>query len=665
MATIEAKLKTPTCNRCKLRKIRCDGAEPCFSCSTAAASCQYEAKAKESRFGFELRKGQACLACRRKKKRCDGQLPCRTCSSGRKKTACEYPDGAFVALPPNNHKSDSGTAVHTADSDTAMRSSHSPSPEATSQGSPAHASPNSNSSDSDTMVASGSGSSTGGSPAQLLLSVAASTPSSGVDVDMDILDPSPFTLPDLPSDSELQNYTTLAELSQARDSFLDTTGKRNLAPPEIPSDTGEQCNYDGVIVARRHLSLKFAPSILPSRPPDPDATKRYGGISRDLFIAHRIQLGLSVPDATLAAIDSGTHDHDALHPALLHASQLMGYMLARHLLRRACMCRPGHADREAEQMRFTFCALRKAEMGACEPRPVATLQTLALLSLYFFNVGDIARGRELILAGNAIVREHNLDAFSDDEQRQRPTTGGCGGFNLRPTNDAGETQAAVAQLVYLDLLYAITLKLPSIIDPVLRENFRNLVSRPNAHAEINYARAKSAFLMYETQRLTVEWARQPGLTEAQITEWQATYWTVTEALDTHRSLLTLTLTKLAFCPVMRALGLALKVSSVLCLTGSAALLSLFSADHPELRQKKYAAIGEIISISSVFSDEDCEQLDPILSACWTAIIGTLDQCIALGPETIAHSMHDLPSMASMMRQRNKTLQQVTPFPVDI
>lgn len=171
--------------------------------------------------------------------------------------------------------------------------------------------------------------------------------------------------------------------------------------------------------------------------------------------------------------------------------------------------------------------------------------------------------------------------------------------------------------------------------------------------------------------------------ESEIVVWQQTYWDVMEALDAHRSFITVTLTRLAFCPILRTLGLGLKVCAVVVLTGTAALLSLFSADHPELRQKKYAAITEIISISSLFTDEDCQHLDPILSvrlrcsflierdcaertqSCWTAIIGTMDQCISSGPEAVACSMHDLPAMADMIRKQNKVLQQIMPFAVDV
>ncbi|KAJ7248261.1 hypothetical protein B0H12DRAFT_723716 [Mycena haematopus] len=635
---MDAKLKTPTCSRCKIRKIRCDGSEPCSSCSTAAASCQYDAHAKESRFGIELRKGQACIACRRKKKRCDGQLPCRTCSSGRKKIACEYPDTPLVQKPDEGVTPTEVTSANDSPSSDGPRtSSHIPFTALFNNS-------------SDTLVASGSST---GSPTHLLIG---STPSSGVDdMVVDILSPSPFTLPEIASPPA--NYPTLVDLSQARDSFLDNTGKRNLVPPEIPIGDPQA---DSNPFPSSHIT--FFEVERPTQKPETDSEELSGmRYRRRLFLGHRIQLGLSVPDATLSALEEGTPDDTVLHPALLYACQLLGYMLARHLQQNRCICLPGESERENEQLRLTFSALHNHDVS---PSPVAYLQTVTLLSLYFFNKGDIARARELILTGNTLVRTHDLDSMARKEAAPAAEATRTS-FQVKPTTEEGETQAAVSHLVYLDLLYAITLKLPCITHPLLRENFKKLISRANANSEINYIRAKSAFLMYETQRLSAQWAQQPGLGESEIVEWQQTYWDVMEALDTHRSFITLALTKLAFCPILRPLGLSLKVCSIIVSTGTAALLSLFSADHPELRQKKYAAITEVISISTIFSDADCEHLDPILSSCWSAIISTLDQCIALGPESVAESMQDLPAMAGMIRQRNETLQRVLPFAVEV
>ncbi|KAJ6480555.1 hypothetical protein C8R47DRAFT_1136156 [Mycena vitilis] len=644
---MEAKLKTPTCSRCKTRKIRCDGLDPCYSCSTASATCHYEGGAKESRFGFELRKGQACLACRRKKKRCDGQQPCRTCASGRKKIPCEYPDGMVVTLP--LEKVDERVVR------TDMHSTDSESPDSF----------QSSSSEITPMVLSSGSSATSstGSPGEI--------PVFPNDMDLfDLESPSPFTDPDIAMLPV--NYTTLADLSEARDLFLDNTGKRNLAshdeirvsvevPPAQVAETPNQTPAEPP-----HPFLQVA---LPTQAPQ-DEVEELAGIRR-LFLHHRTQLGLSVPDDTTDAILQGVADGIVLHPVLLHVCTLIGYMLAHQLQNRAWICLPDGALREAEQLRLTLEALHETTHSAraLPPSPgappravVACLQAVTLLSTYYFNKGDVARARELILTGSALVRRYDLDGMA--REPPPPPDPSLLVFKIVPGNLTGETQAAISQLVFTDLSYAVTLKIPSIIDPTLRDNFKTLINRPNAHVESNFVRAKSAALLYETQQLTAQWCRQPGLTEAETVEWQRTYWETMEALDAQRSVVAFTLTKMAFCPSLNRMALSMKVCALLVQTGLAALLSLFSASHPELKQKKYAAIGEIISISSLFTDEDCEFLDPILSACWTAIVGTLDQCIALGPEATAESMHDLPAMAVMIRKRNKALQRGLPFAVD-
>ncbi|KAJ6529609.1 hypothetical protein B0H19DRAFT_1192909 [Mycena capillaripes] len=638
---MEAKLKTPTCSRCKTRKIRCDGLDPCYSCSTAAATCYYDGHAKESRFGFELRKGQACLACRRKKKRCDGQQPCRTCASGRKKIPCEYPDGIVVTLP--LQKSD-GNIVHI---DTQSSDSGSPAPSP-----PSGITPSAFSNHSSETSASSSSTE---SPVNLF------TPPNNVDV-YEIQSPSMFTLPELAASSPV-NYMTLAELSQARDMFLDNTGKRDLnadIAPNNTEDTNMASSTDTYHVEAQSPPHTYSPFFqieIPRQDPK-DEAEELAGIRR-LFLNHRTQLGLSVPDPMLEAIAYGITSDTLLHPALLHACQLMGYMLANLLPNQAWLCLPGRTEREAEQL----CLANRGMDGPPTTRPVAVahLQTLTLLSLYSAIKGDIARARELLLAGNALIRTRNLDALPPPPSTDSSQTS----FKIVPTTPEAEMQAAVSQLVYLDLSYAVILKIPSLLDPVLRDNFRTLISRPNENADTNYIRAKSAYLLHATQELTAKWYHQPGLTEAETMQWQRYYWDVMEALDTHRSFVALTLTKAAFCPTLRTMSLSLKICAVMVQTGLAALLSLFSADHAELRQKKHAAIAEIISISSVFSDEDCEHLDPVLSACWSAVIRTLDMCIALGPDHVQSSMHDIPAMAGMIRARNKTMQRLIPFAVDI
>ncbi|KAK7052450.1 hypothetical protein R3P38DRAFT_2603816 [Favolaschia claudopus] len=679
---IDAKLKTPTCSRCKIRKIRCDGSEPCSSCKSHGLVCEYDANAKESRFGVELRKGQACLQCRRKKKRCDGQLPCRTCSSGRKKIVCEYPDGITVTLPQlpkwgkvvghNDDSSDSSSPgpsrssdIHnTARSDNSKNSTQSlthilnepaamegiessrteslssfPEPPAKPPTYSPHTSPEipftpGSDTSSATLVASGS---LTHSPPHPLVESTSPTDADDVPIEVEVDPSDTFSIPD--------NYATLTELSQARASFLENVEKRNLVPPEVSVNMPQQTSSSDRLHANPHTP--YYQVALPTQRPETESEEL--STMRRLFVLHRTQLGFSVSEPTLVSIVDGSTDESMLHPAVLHASQLLGYMLARQLEKTA-LCLPGARAREDEQMRLTYDAIHHYEL-CLTPYPVACLQAINLLAIYFLSLGNVGRAREFIIMGNGLIRAHHLDAFPNIEASRNT-------FTPQPVSDLAETQAAVVQLVYSDLFHIITLKLPSLIDGFLEDNFKKLIDRPNIYADGNYFRAKSAFLMYQTQRLTTQWSQRSGLSDSEVDGWQCSYWNVMEALDSHRSFITLTLTRLAFCPAMSTLALNLKVCSILVLTGTAALLSLFSADHVELRQKKYSAVLEITSISSIFTEQDCEHLDPVISTCWTAIILTLDQCTKLGDQVMCSTLHDFPAMAGLIRQKNDTVQRL-------
>ncbi|KAJ6483660.1 hypothetical protein DFH09DRAFT_1292022 [Mycena vulgaris] len=642
---MEAKLKTPTCSRCKLRKIRCDGLSTCNTCSTAGARCKYEEDFKDV---LELRKGAACLACRRKKKKCDGKFPCHTCASSRKKIPCEYPDGIVVTLP--LEKSDGNvvqTGIYPADSGSSDSSSI---PDAIGSTGPFTAS-------AGTSAASGSSNGSPAIPLDIL-----NFPDAPTDI-YDIQSPSPFTLPGL-SVSQPTPSIILAELTQARDIFLQDAVKLGMKLADKPIVQND--DRMDVELSSQTDDLHAPVFQMPAPTADSNDGDELAQI-RTLFLNHRVQMGLSVTDGLLQALANGaapTGVGDCLHPVLLHACQLMGYMLARHLKRNTWLHLPGQSEREAEQTRLTLAALQDLRVAAC---PLAYLQTASLLTLYFFSKDDIARSRGILRKAGELVRDHHLDAAmlaaeapagADTSTDAKQT-----GFKARVTTKATEAQAVLAHLVYLDVAFTIILKLPSIIDPQLLENFKDLISRPNLHAEINFVRAKSAFLLLEAEKLAAQW-HQSDMPADKAAEWQEDYWALMEALDAHRSFLTLTLTRIAFCPELRTVGLTLKMCTVLVLAGLSVLLTLFG-QQAELRRKKLEAVAEIISISETFTEEDCEYLDPILSTSWSIIIGTLNECIALGPEVVARSLSNLPAMVNVIRERNKTLQRVLPFAVDV
>ncbi|KAJ7126284.1 hypothetical protein C8R44DRAFT_781532 [Mycena epipterygia] len=93
------KAKPPTCKSCHQRKIRCDGGNPCGSCSRARAPlvCAYSSSLARP----ELPKGAACIPCRQRKRKCDGNHPCLTCTKTLVPDICQYRE-RIPRLKPRN-----------------------------------------------------------------------------------------------------------------------------------------------------------------------------------------------------------------------------------------------------------------------------------------------------------------------------------------------------------------------------------------------------------------------------------------------------------------------------------------------------------------------------------------------------------------------------------
>ncbi|KAJ7636287.1 hypothetical protein FB45DRAFT_445290 [Roridomyces roridus] len=605
---MDSKYKTPTCSRCKSRKMRCDGLTPCHSCTPTNGECRYDSK--EPAVGSELRKGAACLACRRKKKKCDGKLPCRTCATSRKKLKCEYPDGMLVDLenptPPENYR---GPALYRNNS-----------PE--------------------------SGSSNDSSPVYVTIPVDTSNLPQIQVIDDDISSPSPFTTREL-LPAQPTSFVDVPELIQARDIFLDRVSDK--APSQ---DSIEKALVD------------FAGAPWPIEPtpffqvPDPNPDDELYQI-RQLFLLHRIQHGLNLPAHRLEAISKGVATPNVIHPILIYVCQLTGYMLARHLHNNTWLNLPGRSPGEVEQTNLVLISLTTFGQMAC---PTAYVQTCNLLAIYFSNKGDLARAREILIKGHEMAVDHNVHKLV----LMPPSAEEAGhtGFKITPPNPEAEVQATLSQGVYLDIAFNLLLGVPRVLDPRLDQAFRKLIDAPNSRVEINFVRAKSALLLWDAKRLVNEWS-QGSMDEAAISKWQNNYWHLVELLDGHRSLISVTLIKLAFFPNLRTLLLSLKVCAIITLTALAELLALFAAEQSELQRRKHEAILEIISMSSGFSKEDCDFLDPILSICWRMVVHTVEGCMKTHGEAVKETMHDLPAMAVAIRQQNMTLQRALPNVMDL
>ncbi|KAJ6479523.1 hypothetical protein C8R47DRAFT_608502 [Mycena vitilis] len=584
-----------TCFRRKTKKHRCDGSNPCNSCSAAGKTCGSEERAKKHPLRLEMHKGQACLACRRKKKRCDGKRPCQTCAYSRGTIRCEYSNGTLVtlALRKTRAKPPSGSTDRISLEGLECSSYKTVS-------------------DLSAATDSSPESSVVGSSAQSRIFEHRSRCLSSVDICLSMAPPMPQLI------SSGNDHGDLAA------SYSPPPLEGTPSHLFVPNPSGNDTLYPS-----QHMLLELASAENDGG----DRIEEELPTIRQLFLHQRFQLGLSARGTTLASLANGV-DEPLVHTALFHACQLLGYMFAYHLKYKTWRC---HTQAATAELRLAIEALPHP---AC---PVACLQAVNLLSLYCFHLGDIEQARNLIRTGNVYVREHALGSVTPAET-ERST------FTIEPTTAAEETHAAVAQLAYLDLAYAVALELP-IIDPVLHAKIRaRFLSNPNCsvNTEMNSVRAKTVFLLFEAQQLAVRWYQNPGLHAEEAAEWQQSYWDLMESLDAHRSLLTLTLTRIAFAPALRTVGISLKVCAVLVLTGLDTLLALFSCGNVELQQKRHAVLAEINSIGRLFEQEDCDNMEPLLTTCWTSIVGTLDEYTAARPES-AKTMQDISVLAALVR----------------
>ncbi|KAF7302376.1 hypothetical protein HMN09_00871300 [Mycena chlorophos] len=420
----------------------------------------------------------------------------------------------------------------------------------------------------------------------------------------------------------------------------------------IPPATSKDSPYDITIT---HV-LSF---------PQPPPEEELGGI-RKLFLEYHTQFGLNLSDTLLTAVAEGDLE-SKLHPVLLHACQLLGFMLAQHrpVADGEWVALPGPCQGEVEQAQATLSVLQSKENSLC---PFAYVQTSALLSLYFFNKGDTARAREMISRADRLIREHSLDTCMIPSSPPPPKHG----FRIRPDSYTSEGIASIAQIVYLDLSYAILLNEPSLIDSRLLGRFREQISAPNPHGEVNFVRAKSLVLFFEVRTMVMQWV-SGGLSDDCKEAWLERYWDLIDALHSHKAFIALILTRIAFCPTLWPVNMTLKVAQILVLTGLATLLSVFERDNRELMNKKHEAIAEIVQMSNLFEQHDYAHLDPILSACWFSIINTLEQCTAAletilqapGHPKSAGDFYDTAAMTTILRTQNAALKKVLPGVLDL
>ncbi|KAF7353775.1 hypothetical protein MVEN_01062900 [Mycena venus] len=277
--------------------------------------------------------------------------------------------------------------------------------------------------------------------------------------------------------------------------------------------------------------------------------------------------------------------------------------------------------------------------------------TYLSVSLYFFHKSDFERGREFLTVASDTVLKHDLDLAV---LANVPAEADNGTYSILPLDDAGVLRAAFSHLVFTAVDAQVVLNVPPIIDTRLLDKFDLLMNtQVTSNADINFLRAKSVRLLTQTRQLTAAW----NSGQSPPASWFEQYWKLIEVLHAHIGVLNPTQLRVSFIPDAHTTGLVVKLCSTMALAALADLHGIFApSSHPESSRRYRDAVVEIVSISSTFSIDDCQYLDPILPVCWSIATKRI-----LDSEVVYENQE---SIIAAIRACNHNLQQVLPFVSD-
>ncbi|KAJ7193922.1 hypothetical protein GGX14DRAFT_576775 [Mycena pura] len=550
-----AKFKTPTCALCRRRKLRCDGGDPCGPCSRTRTPvvCTYVPKTV-GQLRSDLPKGGACIICRQRKRKCDGNLPCLTCTQSERPDDCKYRDKPLgsALLKPPMRRAQSREE---STSDSASTSSNS-----------------------------------------------LSRPTTPADQERPYQERLPYHY--VSSDLGLQCDTDYSELFELNDQLLPWA--EFAQPPECYSEHSS--------------SLSDSPMILPTLdevpfPPMPQACDTEPWIVRNLLLEHRFQYGLNITAEKHDAISRGDHSGRAVDPTLVDVCQLLGYILRYHPHQDGWLSFNSHTAAELE----LDVRVRDALERGAGPAPLVALQTCSLLSLYYALKEDVCGCQEFLVKASGVVLRHAA-AFGLGLARPEPAalelSPKFDASYLSPRTEAEETRAALAQLVYLDILAILLFQFPSSIDPQVVAAFRRLASEHPSETTSNFLRAKSFMFLTDSQQLVAAWRRW-NFGDAVPPAWSKRYRTLIDDIHAHLAFLNTVALDVSYIPALHDAQPTLKLCSIAALAALVELHNLFADTQPEARRKSHVAVDEIARITQGLQERDYAFLGPGLSAPWS------------------------------------------------
>ncbi|KAJ7642322.1 hypothetical protein DFH06DRAFT_607761 [Mycena polygramma] len=562
--------KAATCVLCRRRKLRCDGGNPCGPCSRARTLvvCTY-APRTVGQLRTDLPKGGACLSCRHRKRKCDGQFPCMTCKATARPHECRFEERPRTrkhkTQPLVQPVSDSVSA------DGASSGSQSSKPNTPEYPTPLDLPPKD------------------GIDLESLL--ACCFPD---DTDLSGLLPNDHWLSGV--DSQVLGISTLPDtllLKQYPDLATTLNNQVELPRPPTPLNTLQFTNF----------SLDPAPAM--------DRTAEFFEL-RNLFLDHCWRYGLNVTAEKRDALSRGDMSGLVVHPVLVNVCQLLGYQLANRFPSDAHQfCRGETAGREAEQAMTIFDILE----ASVDLDRTTAMQVYNLLGGYYAIKGDLPMFTQLFQKAGAIVLENSAVLGLDDTLLLDPDpVSGC------PQGLAQEARSAFSAMIFLELTVILVLKSPPVLDVSLLTKFRRLATIHRLDTEMNFMRARSVLILYDTKCLVAEWI-QLKFGDPARTAWAKRYWNLIEDIQSHLRTVDTPLIEVSF--IHTAQVFTLKTCIIIALAALADLYALFAPFQPEALRKRDAVVEEIAGITNMFVGSDFQHLDTTLGICWAVALRPL------------------------------------------
>ncbi|KAJ7240570.1 hypothetical protein C8J57DRAFT_1478182 [Mycena rebaudengoi] len=548
-----------TCARCRAKKIRCDGKDPCGPCSRSRTevTCNYTSTSTTV-YVSELRKGAACSACRRKKKKCSGNWPCLACVAARKEDDCKFDD--------NSQLSSTRALIERARE-----------------------------------------------LEKLLHQAKQMTPDfveyqldPGILNELDQLgsasDPVALTI--------REDAEAVASSNEAGSSFLKPISF-DLQPATLVHDTVG--NHD------LSVSLDVVPNLGVTTETEEEKLFRL----RALFLQTAPQYGFSLSLKKLDAIAKGDMTGLVVHPVLVHVCHLCGYFLDSPKQNGTLVGFEIEEESTYMRLiQGSLTGMFGPAPNPVTSLIIYTTVSSYFFRRGLLNRGQeflaaaskaaLEHDMDLACLGNAYSEkiDEGFSVFpNNDDDEMRATFSHL--IYLGTAHHLVVKSTLVVDARLVDTFNLLTLAHSSFFP-------QSTQAATSTHVDVNFMRAKCVRLFAETRQLTSTWNGSTS-SPSPPALWFDRYWKLIEQIHSHIALLQPASLKVSFIPEYHNVGLVLKLSTIFALAALADLHAIFAPSHPESSRRYRDALTEIVSISSTFSESsaDFQSLSPILSLCWT------------------------------------------------